>query len=124
MVEGRGRRGLRGEPLLYNSRRGPNSIFCRGCAGGVPVMAYSPIEQASCWRTAAGRFRQAPWHDARAAALAWLLSAEGVIVIENWPPRAPEGKSWRARDQLTAAQHAELTSCSRHPTGRSRREML
>lgn len=77
---------------------------------GVPVMAYSPIEQA---RLLSHRglqdFGQRYGMSPAQAALAWLLGQEGVIAIPKSANAAHLRENAAARDiQLTAAQRAEL----------------
>ena len=76
----------------------------------VPVMAYSPIEQARLLRDKKLiAFAQAHHMTPAQAALAWLLSFEDVIVIPkaSHPERVQENAA--ARDiTLSAAQRAEL----------------
>ena len=86
--------------LLYNlARRGIEwDLLPWQRERRLPVMAYSPIEQARLLRNAklagfAGRHGMTPSQ----AALAWLLAKEDLIVIEDRAPRAPDGEPRRAR---------------------------
>ncbi len=70
--------------VLYNlSRRGPEfDLLPSAAARGLPVMAYSPIEQGRLLQSPALR-QVAQRHDATPAqvALAWVLRRPGTIVI-------------------------------------------
>jgi diketogulonate reductase-like aldo/keto reductase len=72
------------DQVLYNlSRRGIEYKLMPWCRGrGIPIMAYSPIEQGRLLGHPALR-RVAERHDATAArvALAWVLRQDGVIAI-------------------------------------------
>jgi diketogulonate reductase-like aldo/keto reductase len=76
----------------------------------VPVMAYSPIEQARLARDRRlGDFAKKHGMTAAQAALAWLLSKEGVIVIPKTGRRERLKENLGALDKkLDAAQLAEL----------------
>jgi diketogulonate reductase-like aldo/keto reductase len=92
----------------------------------VPVMAYSPIEQAKLARNNkladfAARHGMTPAQ----AALAWLLSHDDVIVIPK------TGRRERLKENLGALNHAlteiqlaELDRLFPHPTGARPLEML
>lgn len=85
---------------------------------GVPVMAYSPIEQA---RLLSHRglqdFGQRHGMSPAQAALAWLLGQEGVIAIPKSANAAHLRENAAARDiRLTAAQRAELDRLFPPPT--------
>ncbi len=84
----------------------------------VPVMAYSPIEQARLIddRRLAG-FAMAHGMTPAQAALAWLLSKEGVIVIPKTGRRERLKENLGALDvKLSAAQLAELDRLFPPPT--------
>ena len=76
----------------------------------VPVMAYSPIEQARLVRDKKViAFAQAHGMTPAQAALAWLLSFDDVIVIPKASHRDRVKENAAARDiTLSAAQRAEL----------------
>jgi diketogulonate reductase-like aldo/keto reductase len=104
--------GVATDQLLYNlARRGiePDLLpWLR--ARRVPIMAYSPLEQAKLLRQAkllafAKRHAMTPAQ----AALAWLLAHEDVIVIPKTGNRERLKENIAALEQpLTAAQIAEL----------------
>lgn len=77
---------------------------------GVPVMAYSPIEQARLLRHAGlKRFAEAHGMAPAQAALAWLLAQEGAIAIPKTGHRARLRENLGALEvRLDAAQMAEL----------------
>jgi diketogulonate reductase-like aldo/keto reductase len=92
----------------------------------VPVMAYSPLEQARLLKNArfaafAKRHGMAPAQ----AALAWLLANDDVIVIPKCSRRERLRENLGALDHsLTAAQLAELDRLFPPPTGPRSLEML
>ena len=114
--------------LLYNlSRRGIEwDLLPWLRERGVPVMAYSPIEQARLLRRAglkafAARHGIAPAQ----AALAWLLSREGVIAIPKTGRRDALRENAAALSiALDAAQLAELDALFPPPRGPRPLEML
>ncbi|MCD9123647.1 aldo/keto reductase [Cupriavidus sp. UGS-1] len=93
---------------------------------GVPVMAYSPIEQARLLRHAglkafAARHGIAPAQ----AALAWLLARDGVIAIPKTSRRDALRENAAALSvALEAAQLAELDALFPAPRGPRPLEML
>lgn len=92
--------------LLYNlSRRGIEfDLLPWQRARGVPVMAYSPIEQARLLRHAGlQRFAKAHGMTPAQAALAWLLASDDIIAIPK------TGSRDRLRENLGALEHP-LTS--------------
>ncbi|WP_454764997.1 aldo/keto reductase [Cupriavidus campinensis] len=98
--------------LLYNlSRRGIEFDLLPWLrAHGVPMMAYSPIEQARLLRHP-GLQRFARAHDMTPAqvALAWLLAADGIVAIPKTGSRARLRENIGALDhRLTPGQLAEL----------------
>ena len=114
--------------LLFNlSRRGIEwDLLPWLQARRVPVMAYSPIEQA---RLAADaklkKFAGAHGMTPSQAALAWLLSKEGVIVIPKTGCRERLKENLAALDKpLEAAQLAELDRLFPPPAGPRPLEML
>jgi diketogulonate reductase-like aldo/keto reductase len=92
----------------------------------VPVMAYSPIEQARL--LADGRlaqFAKAHGMTPAQAALAWLLSKDGVIVIPKTGRRERLQENLGALEKkLDAAQLAELDRLFPPPAGPTALEML
>ncbi|MNS86976.1 putative oxidoreductase YtbE [compost metagenome] len=88
--------------LLYNlSRRGIEfDLLPWQRARGVPVMAYSPIEQARLLRHAGlQRFAKAHGMTPAQAALAWLLASDDIIAIPK------TGSRDRLRENLGALAH-------------------
>jgi aldehyde reductase len=86
---------------------------------GIPVMAYSPLEQArlvSDPRLAA--FAKRNGMTAAQAALAWLLAYDNVVVIPKSARRERLRENFSAVDiHLTAAQRAELDRLYPPPAG-------
>ena len=109
-----GRRGIEWELLPWLRER------------GMPVMAYSPIEQARLLRHQ-GLQDLARRHGMTAAqvALAWLLGQEGVIAIpkSSNPVRVRENAAV-ADITLDAAQRAELDRLFQPPSGPAALDML
>jgi diketogulonate reductase-like aldo/keto reductase len=98
--------------LLYNlSRRGIEWHLLPWLRNkGLPVMAYSPIEQARLARDGrlAGFAKRHAMTPAQAA-LAWLLSNDDVVIIPKTGSRTRCKENLGALDRnLTAAQRAEL----------------
>jgi diketogulonate reductase-like aldo/keto reductase len=92
----------------------------------VPVMAYSPIEQARLLSDAklAGFARRHGMTPSQAA-LAWLLAKDGVIVIPKTGRRERLKENLGALDKpLDAAQLAELDRLFPPPAGPQALEML
>jgi aldehyde reductase len=93
---------------------------------GIPVMAYSPIEQARLLRRPA-LAKLAAAHDMTAAqmALAWLLAREGIIVIPKSSEPARLEEDYAALDiRMTDDQLAALDHLFPPPTGPSALPML
>jgi diketogulonate reductase-like aldo/keto reductase len=93
---------------------------------GVPIMAYSPIEQArlTSHRDLSTFARQSGMTPAQAA-LAWLLASDDIIVIPKTASRRRLRENIRAVDQkLTKEQLEELDRLFPPPTHRHRLEML
>ena len=119
---------LAANQLLYNLTR-------RGIEGDllpwlqekrVPVMAYSPVEQARLLRDAklAGFAKRNGMTPAQAA-LAWLLSKDGVIVIPKTGHRERLKENLGALDVvLTSDQAKELDRLFPPPAGPQPLEML
>ena len=114
--------------LLYNlSRRGIEwDLLPRLRERGVPVMAYSPLEQARLLKNAGlKRLAQAAGRTPAQVALAWLLSREGVIAIPKSADRARVRENLGAlKFTLDAAQLAELDRIFPPPRGPQALEML
>ena len=114
--------------VLYNlSRRGPEFDLAPWCVKrGIPLMAYSPVEQGALARNA--RLEAvAARHNATAAqvALAWAMAQEGVVAI----PKA--GRQDHVRQnaaalniELTAEDFAELDRGFPPPTRKRGLEMI
>ena len=107
--------------LLYNlTRRGIEWDLLPWLQGKrVPVMAYSPIEQGRLLQEArfAGFAKRHGMTPAQAA-LAWLLSKDGVIVIPKTGRREHLKENLGALDRpLDAAQLAELDRLLPPPAG-------
>jgi diketogulonate reductase-like aldo/keto reductase len=107
-----GGRGCATDQVLYNiTRRGPEWDLLPWCREhGLPVMAYSPIEQG---RLPAGGAldRVAARHgvDRYAVALAWVLAQPGVIAIPKAATIAHVTANRRALDLvLSADDHRDL----------------
>ena len=92
----------------------------------VPVMAYSPLEQARLVGHAKlARFARAHGIAPAQAALAWLLRNEDVIVIPKSSDETRLRENLRALDiELTRDQLAELDRIFPPPAGASPLEML
>ena len=114
--------------LLYNlSRRGIEwDLLPWQRERGMPVMAYSPIEQARLLRQPGLEdFAQRHGMTPAQAALAWLLGQEGVIAIPKSASAAHVRDNAAARElQLDASQRAELDRLFASPSGPSPLEML
>jgi diketogulonate reductase-like aldo/keto reductase len=114
--------------LLYNlTRRGIEwDLLPWLRARRVPVMAYSPLEQARLIKDAklaafACRHGMPPAQ----AALAWLLASDDVIVIPKCAHRARLEENFGALDRgLDAAQLTELDQLFPPPRGARALEML
>jgi diketogulonate reductase-like aldo/keto reductase len=114
--------------LLYNLAR-------RGIEWGllpwlrkrrVPVMAYSPIEQARLLKNPAlVDFSRRHGMTPAQAALAWLLAKDDVIVIPKAADTAHLEENFRSlKIQLTATQLAELDRAFPPPSGSTPLQML
>ncbi len=114
--------------LLYNlSRRGIEwDLLPWLHARGVPVMAYSPLEQARLLKNA--KFAALAMESGIAPAqlaLAWLLARDEMIVIPKASTTARVEENAAARDiTLSAAQIAELNKIFPPPKGARQLEML
>ncbi len=114
--------------LLYNlSRRGIEwDLLPWLHARGVPVMAYSPLEQARLLKNAKfAALAKASGITPAQLALAWLLARDEMIVIPKASTPARVEENAAARDiTLSAAQIAELTKIFPPPKGARPLEML
>ena len=128
LVELPGGEGVQTNQLLYNlTRRGIEHDLQPWCrARGIPVMAYSPIEQGRMLRHPELR-RVAERHGATPAqvGLAWLLRQDGVIAI----PKASDPAHVRdnraaAALRLDAQDLADLDRAFPPPRGPRPLEML
>ena len=123
-----GGRAVQTDQLLYNlARRGIEwDLLPWLRERRIPVMAYSPIEQARILRHPglvefADRYRMTPAQ----AALAWLLANDDVIVIPKTSHRERLRENLGALDhRLTKAQLAELDRLFPPPAGPRPLEML
>jgi len=123
-----GGQGLATNQLLYNlTRRGIELDLLPWLRErGVPVMAYSPIEQA--WLVSNPKlvdFARRQGMTAAQAALGWLLTAEDVIVIPKTGNRERLKENLGAcKHPLTSAQVVELDSLFPAPATPRPLEML
>ncbi len=120
--------GVAANELLYNlTRRGIEwDLLPWLRRRQVPVLAYSPLEQARLLgnRKLAG-FAERHGMTPAQAALAWLLAREDVIVIPKTGRRERLKENLGALEHaLTAAQLAEFDSLFPPPTGSSALEIL
>ncbi|MET0916855.1 MAG: aldo/keto reductase [Burkholderiales bacterium] len=114
--------------LLYNlTRRGIEwGLLPWLRERGIPVMAYSPIEQARLLRNRKlADFSRRIGMTPAQAALAWLLANDDVIVIPKTGNRTRLKENLGALDyRLTAAQLAELDRLFPPPAGPRPLELL
>ncbi len=116
------------DQVLYNpSRRGVELDLLPWCrARGIPIMAYSPIEQGRILRRRALK-EIAERHGATPAqvALAWVLRGEGVCAIPKASSRAHVEENRAALDlRLTPEDLAEIDRAFPAPDGPVPLEML
>lgn len=114
--------------VLYNlSRRGPEFSLLPWCQEhGVPLMAYSPIEQGRILKNHE-LIRIAKAYQATPAqlALAFLLERDGVIAIPKSASTARVEENRGATDlEITDEDWAELDAAFPPPTRRTALEML
>ncbi|RUU53011.1 aldo/keto reductase [Mesorhizobium sp. M2C.T.Ca.TU.002.02.1.1] len=114
--------------VLYNlSRRGPEFDLAPWCAErGIPLMAYSPVEQGALARNA-GLEAVATRHNATAAqiALAWAMAQPGVIAIPKAGRQEHVRQNAAALDiELTAQDFADLDRAFPPPTRKRGLEMI
>ena len=123
-----GGEGVATNQLLYNlARRGIEwDLLPWLRERRVPVMAYSPLEQARlAGNRKLGGFAKRHGMTPAQAALAWLLANEDVIVIPKTARRARLKENLGALEHaLTAAQLAELDQMFAPPKGASALQML
>jgi aldehyde reductase len=114
--------------VLYNlARRGIEwDLLPQLRAWGVPVMAYSPIEQGKLVRNRKlVDFAQRHGMSPATAALAWLLASDDIIVIPKTSHRERLRENLAALEiRLTTAQRAELDQLFPPPKGPRPLEML
>jgi len=114
--------------LLYNlTRRGIEFDLLPWLRGrGIPVMAYSPIEQARLLRSRKlMQFAKQAGMSPAQAALAWLLAQNGVISIPKTSDRARLRENFAALEHpLSPAQLTELDRLFPAPTARQPLEIL
>ncbi|CDX13814.1 putative oxidoreductase [Mesorhizobium sp. SOD10] len=114
--------------VLYNlSRRGPEFDLAPWCAErGIPLMAYSPVEQGALARNA--RLEAvAARHNATAAqvALAWAMAQPGVIAIPKAGRQEHVRQNAAALDiALTAEDFADLDRAFPPPTRKRGLEII
>jgi len=120
--------GVATNQVLYNLvRRGIEWDLLPWCrTQGIPLMAYSPIEQARLVADALlVDFGQRHGMTAAQVALGWLLSRDDVIVIPKTANRNRLRENMRAlQHPLSSAQLAELDSLFPAPTKARPLEML
>ncbi len=114
--------------VLYNlGRRGVEWDVAPGCRDrGVPVMAYSPLEQGRL-QDAPALIKLAERHAATPLqiALAWVLAQPGTIAIPKAVSHAHIDQNLAALDiVLDAGDHALLDAAFPPPVGPSHLEML
>jgi diketogulonate reductase-like aldo/keto reductase len=123
-----GARNIRTDQVLYNlTRRGVEwDLLPWLRERRIPVMAYSPIEQARLVRNAKlGAFARRYGMTPAQAALAWLLKDDDVIVIPKsaHPERLKENFG-ALKLRLSSGQLRELDRLFPPPSGPARLEML
>ena len=114
--------------VLYNlTRRGIEwDLLPHLRERGIPVMAYSPIEQAKLLSNRKlAEFAKRSGMTPAKVALAWLLASDDIIVIPKTSHRERLRENVAALDiQLTTAQLAELDQLFPPPKGPRPLEML
>lgn len=114
--------------VLYNlSRRGPEfDLAPWSLQRGIPLMAYSPVEQGALARNA--RLEAvASRHDATAAqiALAWVMAQPGIIAIPKASRQEHVRQNAAALDiRLTTQDFADLDRAFPPPTRKRGLEMI
>jgi diketogulonate reductase-like aldo/keto reductase len=114
--------------VLYNlSRRGPEfDLAPWSRERGIPLMAYSPVEQGALARNAKLE-AVAARHNATAAqiALAWVMAQDGVIAIPKAGRQEHVRQNVAALDiKLTPEDFADLDRSFPPPTGKRGLEMI
>jgi len=119
---------LAANQILYNlSRRGVEWDLLPNCKElGVPVMAYSPLEQGRLdGDSALGEIAERHEVTPLQIALAWVLAQEDVIAIPKAVNHAHIDQNMAALDiSLTAEDHALLDAAFPPPSGPSHLEIL
>ncbi|ESY87302.1 hypothetical protein X739_04670 [Mesorhizobium sp. LNHC220B00] len=114
--------------VLYNlSRRGPEfDLVPWSRERGIPLMAYSPVEQGALARNS--RLDAiAACHNATPAqiALAWVMHQDGVIAIPKASSQEHVRQNFAALDiKLTSGDLADLDRAFPPPTGKRGLEMI
>lgn len=121
-------RNVQTNQVLYNlSRRGPEfDLAPWSLERGIPLMAYSPVEQGVLARNAR-LDAAAARHKATAAqiALAWVMAQKGVIAIPKASRQEHVRQNAAALDiKLTAEDFAELDRAFPPPTRKRGLEMI
>ncbi len=120
--------GVAANQLLYNlARRGIEwDLLPWMRERRIPLMAYSPLEQARLLgKRALAEFARRHGMTPAQAALAWLLARDDVIAIPKTGSRARLRENMGALDQaLTPAQLGELDRLFTPPAGASLLQML
>ncbi|RWB23279.1 MAG: aldo/keto reductase [Mesorhizobium sp.] len=121
-------RNVQTNQVLYNlSRRGPEfDLAPWSLERGIPLMAYSPVEQGVLARNAR-LDAVAARHNATAAqiALAWVMAQKGVIAIPKASRQEHVRQNAAALDiKLTAEDFAELDRAFPPPTRKRGLEMI
>ena len=114
--------------VLYNLvRRGPEfDLAPWSRKRGIPLMAYSPVEQGALARNT-GLDAVAARHNATAAqiALAWVMHQDGVIAIPKASSQEHVRQNFAALDiKLTAGDLADLDRAFPPPTRKRGLEMI
>lgn len=114
--------------ILYNlTRRGAEwALLPMLRKRGIPIMAYSPVEQARLLRNRSlVAFARARGYTPAQVALAWLMRADDVVVIPKAGDRAHVAENAAARDvTLTTEDLSELDALFPAPRGASSLDML
>ncbi|MER8491335.1 aldo/keto reductase [Mesorhizobium australicum] len=114
--------------VLYNlSRRGPEfDLVPWSRERGIPLMAYSPVEQGALARNSrldaiAARHNATPAQ----IALAWVMHQDGVIAIPKASSQEHVRQNFAALDiKLTSGDLADLDRAFPPPTGKRGLEMI
>ena len=116
------------DQVLYNlNRRGPEADLLPWCREqGLPIMAYSPLDQARLLRAPGlGDFARRHGTSPARVALGWLLAQEEVMVIPKTASAARLRENLGALEEpLSEAQLAELDRLFPPPDGPRPLEIL